>query len=308
MHPIKNNDTHKKRVTYMLPSETELTYFYEIALSGSFSKAAARLSITQPSLSMAIKRLEKSLGTELFYRNSTGVTLTRAGEKLLPQIEDLLSRWNNIKQQVTATHHAIAGRVTIGCHLAMSSYVGPLISYFLKTYPGIEINLVAETSDKISELVIGSSVDIGIVVNPLEHPEFVIKNIIETDFTFWHNDHRQTMQRFNTDETVIIYDPQMPQAVKLLKQIESDHRFSYARLSRVNGMENVANLAAHDCGIAILPACFVKGIFGGKLQRIHDTPFITNKTCLIYRHENKRVLAVKTIVDELRKHIKENFS
>lgn len=52
----------------MLPSVTELTYFYEVAIAGSFSRAAKKLSISQPSLSLAIKRLEKTLNVSLFVK------------------------------------------------------------------------------------------------------------------------------------------------------------------------------------------------------------------------------------------------
>lgn len=248
----------------MLPSANELTYFHEVALSGSFSKAASRLNISQSSLSMAIKRLEKTLDIKLFYRNSHGVTLTRAGKELLPHIEDLLIRWDNIKLQVTATHHKVKGTVTIGCHLMMSPYIGPLIAYLLKMHPGIEVNLRTETSEKITALVMDLSVDIGIVVNPVEHPSLVISNIIETDFTFWTGAGNLPVQQFNSGEAIVICDPEIPQVTTLLKQLDT-HRLSYSRISKVNGMENVANLAFHGCGIAILPACFVAGVFGGKL-------------------------------------------
>src|SRR3990167_2344912 len=115
----------------MLPSATDLSYFHEVAVAGSLSSAANRLNISQPSLSIAIKRLERLLSTSLFNRNKNGVTLTKAGNKLLPHIEEMLSRWNSIKAEVISSHHDLVGTVTLGCHLMMSAYMSSIISQLL---------------------------------------------------------------------------------------------------------------------------------------------------------------------------------
>ena len=67
----------------MLPSPTEILYFNEIAKTSNLSRAAERLGVTQPTLSLALKRLEDTIGMPLMIRSKTGVQLTRAGQKLL---------------------------------------------------------------------------------------------------------------------------------------------------------------------------------------------------------------------------------
>ena len=64
----------------MVPSAAELEYFLEVSSTLNLSRASERLGISQPSLSLAIKRLEQSVGTELFIRHKHGVTLTQAAD------------------------------------------------------------------------------------------------------------------------------------------------------------------------------------------------------------------------------------
>lgn len=67
----------------MIPSVAELTYFLEVSNSLNLSRASERLGISQPSLSLAIKRLEQTIGTSLFLRHKHGVSLTQAGKQAI---------------------------------------------------------------------------------------------------------------------------------------------------------------------------------------------------------------------------------
>ena len=74
-------------------SQAELKYFLEVANTKNLSRASERLGISQPTLSVAIKRLENSIGTELLIRQKRGVALTQAGKQLLIHAKQLLQYW-----------------------------------------------------------------------------------------------------------------------------------------------------------------------------------------------------------------------
>lgn len=112
----------------MLPTSTELTYFYEAAVAANFSHAAKNLNISQPILSMAMKRLEDSLKTALFYWQHHGVLLTRAGTELFHNVHELLNQWKMIHKQMIAAHTEIKGRLVIGCNSAYVAFIADGIS------------------------------------------------------------------------------------------------------------------------------------------------------------------------------------
>lgn len=83
----------------MLPSPGDLEYFTEIAATKNISRAAERLGISQPTLSMAIQRLETNIGAKLLIRSKTGVQLTRAGKRLAVNSRSLIRQWHDLKKK-----------------------------------------------------------------------------------------------------------------------------------------------------------------------------------------------------------------
>ncbi len=80
-----------------LPSATDLEYFLEIAEVKSISRGAERLGVTQPSLSLAMQRLEHNFGMDLLKRSKSGIALTEAGESLRAGARELLEIWEDVR-------------------------------------------------------------------------------------------------------------------------------------------------------------------------------------------------------------------
>src|SRR5690349_7643935 len=109
----------------MLPSPSELQYFIEVSNTLNVSRAAERLGISQPTLSLAIQRLEHGFGAPLLLRSKSGVTLTNAGRKLVAQARHLLDEWEKIRQDALKDESEIRGRYTLGCHASVALYSLP---------------------------------------------------------------------------------------------------------------------------------------------------------------------------------------
>lgn len=94
----------------MLASPTELYYFNEVCRTLNFSRASERLGISQPSLSQAMKRLERFIGAPLFLRLKSGVRLTKAGEQLHKHTDALLTLWERVKAESLASCQEVQGK------------------------------------------------------------------------------------------------------------------------------------------------------------------------------------------------------
>ncbi len=94
----------------------QLRHFLCVAETGSFSKAAVRLSLTQPVLSREVRMLEEEFGEQLFYRNGRGVVLSTAGELLAGHARDMVGISDQLKAEMSARRDTPSGKVVIALH------------------------------------------------------------------------------------------------------------------------------------------------------------------------------------------------
>jgi len=292
----------------MLPSAAELEYFLELCNSLNISRASERLGISQPSLSLAIKRLEQSVGTLLFVRHKHGVTLTQAGKQLVLHTRQLMQFWEKTKSEALASQHKIQGYFTLGCASTIAIYlVSELLPDLLETHPKLEIHLRHDISRKITESVINLSTDIGIVVNPLKHPDLIIRKLCNDEVTFWVGEGQRSIQDIHARQALILCDPDLTQSQSLIKKMKQAGIKS-ERILTTNSLEVVASLTAKGCGIGILPTRVAQAMYPDTLTRIPDAPVYSDEVCIIYRNENRQVQAVQAVVSAIKNSMVANPS
>lgn len=285
----------------MLPSATDLVYFYEVANELHFSRAAKKLNVSQPSLSLAIKRLEKSLATYLFIRHKRGVTLTRAGTELFINVKKLLIQWENTIANIKDTTHGIKGKVNIGCHSTLAPFMSHMVANLLDQYPNLEVNFHHGLAAKIMENIIHGYLDIGITTDPYPHQDVILQKIADTEFTYWASSKQLPKVDLQIENMVIICDPQLPPTQYLLKQLQKIRCHKRLRLSTMNQIESIAAMTADNCGIGILPTAFTEHYFGDTLKKIPNAPIYKKPLCLAFRHENKNIKIIQIILNSIKK-------
>ena len=142
---------------------SKLDYVYAVYKEQSFTRAAEKLFISQPSLSAAIKKLEKMLGAPLFNRSGSAVTLTEVGLEYISAVEKIIKIREEFKSRVNDIYNLEVGRITVGGTNYLSSYVLPrIINRFAALYPKIEVNLVEAHSASLCEMIKSEEIDIVI--------------------------------------------------------------------------------------------------------------------------------------------------
>src|SRR3990167_10114348 len=145
----------------------DLKIFRDIAHEKSFVKTAKLNFLTQPSISTHLKHLEEKLGARLFERVPRKVTLTKEGELLLPHVEDLLLRHDNLKTCLAHAKHIPVGDVRIATIYSIGMYeLAPFLKKFIRTYPEIHIHHQYRQADLIYDLILEDKIDLGIVAYP----------------------------------------------------------------------------------------------------------------------------------------------
>ena len=161
----------------------QLRYFEALARHGHFGRAADACSISQPALSMQIKELEESLGTELFERSARRVRLTSIGEEFSARARDILRSVDELEDLVRASHDRLVGRLRIGVIPTIAPYLLPaIIGNLARLYDGLDIHVRETlTSTLVQELVDGR-LDTAIVALPVSEPSLCEVALFEEDF------------------------------------------------------------------------------------------------------------------------------
>lgn len=156
----------------------QLQYMLKVAEEKSFSKAAQKLFIAQPSLSQYIQKLEQQLGVELFDRTTIPLRLTFAGELYIETAKKILDLKDQLSQQMEDIANLKKGRLTIGLSAFRTTYIMPrVLPSFHAQFPGIEVVLVEGTSSELSDLALKGSTDITVMTLPVQENLFNYESI-----------------------------------------------------------------------------------------------------------------------------------
>jgi len=148
-----------------------MQYFLCLAQEGNVTRAARQLNIVQPALSMQIAKLEKSLGKQLFYRASRGMSLTSAGEALMQRIAPIISDIDRVRDEIGQLDGKISGRVSIGMIASVAQSTLPTSSATIAAkYPEIHLLVCEGYSETMLEWVTAGQLDIAIVNTPAPRP------------------------------------------------------------------------------------------------------------------------------------------
>ncbi|HEV2609323.1 MAG TPA: LysR family transcriptional regulator [Noviherbaspirillum sp.] len=140
----------------------QLRAFVTIAREGSLTRAAERLHLTQPAVSLQIKSLQSALGLQLFTRTPKGMTLTDDGAKLLPFAERVIESMAEFRQGADALHSTLTGRLAIGTILDPEFIrLGAFLKRLVESYPQLSTELHHGMSGWVLQQVKSGDLDVG---------------------------------------------------------------------------------------------------------------------------------------------------
>ena len=157
----------------------QLKYFCSVVRYGSFTKAAEQEGIAQPTLSLQIRRLEKSVGSTLFVRLARSVRLTHAGEIFYSHAKEIIRRSRLAETQVRQLENGIGGPLRIGVIPTVLPYfLAPHLSEFSTLYPEVDIILTEDVTTNLIDKLRAGDLDVIIVSLPLRQPDFVCSELL----------------------------------------------------------------------------------------------------------------------------------
>lgn len=159
--------------------------FYWAAKTGSLTKAAKALYLTQPSVSHAIKQLEERFGLSLFTRTAKGVTLTQEGMVLYSYIEQSQILITLAEEKMAALKNLDSGELRIGGSDSLfKHYLLPYLEQFHRRYPGVKLHLNHGTTPEIISFLKEGRIDLGVVRMPIVDSQLEVRESIELQDCF----------------------------------------------------------------------------------------------------------------------------
>ncbi|MCH5265151.1 MAG: LysR family transcriptional regulator [Lachnospiraceae bacterium] len=141
----------------------QVHYIITLAEEGSFSKAAKKLSVTQPSISQLIKNMEAQLGVLLFDRSFTPIRLTTVGQAYYDAAKKIQSTERELENRISEIHELKTGTLTIGTTPFRGAYMLPgSFSAFQAAFPEIKLNIITTNAGKLKSLLLSGEIDICI--------------------------------------------------------------------------------------------------------------------------------------------------
>lgn len=163
---------------------SELQVFLTVAREGSFSRAAERLYRTQPAVSLAIRKLEESLGQPLFVRGARPVRLTDAGQLLREYAERLLNLRDEVKKGLLDLEGLKRGELSLGVNESSIHALLPALAKFREAHPGVQVRLHRMFSRDIPHEVVNYRLDLGAVSYVPRDAQLQATEILKDELTF----------------------------------------------------------------------------------------------------------------------------
>jgi len=239
----------------------QLRYFSVLAETLNFHRAAERLNISQPPLTVAIRKLEDDLGVALFDRDARGARLTAAGQAALALAREALAAADQMRQAVRQGAAGLSGRLAVGfIGSAIGELLPRIVSPFRQAYPQVELSLEELNSVDIVRGIAARRLDVGLVRLPVMDSAPVRIDVIERDVLVAAMPRDDLLARRKvvplaalSDRSFILYSP--VSVLHATIRLEC-HRAGFTPLVTQEAVQvqTILSLVEAGLGVALIPA------------------------------------------------------
>ncbi len=246
--------------------DTKLYTVLQVYESGSFVKAAEKLSITQPAVSHHIKMLEEELNVRIFERKSGKLVVTRQGEEVIKCAKKLLAIYNNLQQDLNDSR-SLVSHLTIGVtHTVESNPIAEALAKYCAEQQNVNVKLITGTINNLYIMLKSYEIDMAVVEGRIPDPN-IHYLLLDTDYLVLavsvnHPFAKRSMVTLNElkKERMILRLPGSGTRNLFVAHLESNNMSikDFNVILEVDNMATIKDLIRRDFGVSILPrsVCF----------------------------------------------------
>lgn len=248
---------------------TQMRYVVAVAEHRGFGSAARACHVTQPTLSMQVKKIEDLLGATLFDRSSTPVTTTTLGQQVVAQAKRVLDQTRRLEDLVMHTKEEVSGTVRLGVIPTLAPYLLPLAWPKLQAqYPKLTLSVEERQTDAIVSALKRGDLDIGLLATPLDERDIREKPLFLEPFHLYsspgHPLSNQELVResdLNPDELWVLSEGHClrVQALSLCKKMERRRTRGRSLVFEGGSLETLMRIVENGSGYTLVPELAISG-------------------------------------------------
>lgn len=293
----------------------QVLYFLEVARMGNISRASEALFVSQPALSLQIKRLEEELGCELFLREPQGVSLTDAGRVFFREAKEMAESWNRFQEGVKLLGDVICDHVRIGIGArALSNGMFEAVVSFFERNPETEVTFITDIGDNVLEALKQHRINLALDEMPPEsmisHPErfYSVELLRERQCILLSREDPQAAYPELPFEALrgsaFISGPEHSLDAELMRMTCEKYGVRMSKVRRADSVEAMMVLIRSGKGVALGPSSFARRYGVAAVPMLPKTDAPLSLICLQQNSKNPLVVQVEAYLKE---YIRKNW-
>jgi LysR family hydrogen peroxide-inducible transcriptional activator len=278
---------------------TELRYIVAVARERHFGHAAEACFVSQPTLSVAVKKLEEELGVQLFERGPGEVTVTPPGQKIVEQAQRVLEEASRIKDLAAAGRDPLAGPLRLGAIYTIGPYLLPkLIPILRRVAPAMQLHIQENFTHRLGDALKSGEVDVILIALPFVEPGIETRALYDEPFFVavpkghaWEERKRITADELTRESLLLLGDGHC-----LRDQVLEFCNAPRTRAIEGGSLETIRQMVAAGVGVTVLPATAINPNAADPLIRILPLrPAPSRRVGLAWRKSFPRPEAIEAL-------------
>ena len=235
---------------------TRLRYFVAVVESGSFSRAAAALHMSQPALSRQVLLLEDEVGQRLLVRNGRGASANEAGLALLAHARGIFELADNARADMRERQSSPRGKVTVGLPPRVAQVLtADLVQRFREQYPEATVTIVESLSIRLREWLVAGTLDMAILFDPPPSPQLAEETLGREPLMLFGPQPLPRRMKLAELSALPLVMPSGPNALRQLLEAHTRPRgLALDIVAEVDSVLTVLSLVARGVAHTVLPA------------------------------------------------------
>ncbi len=295
---------------------TELRYIVAVARERHFGRAADACFVSQPTLSVAIRKLEEELNTQIFERTNTDVAMTSLGALIVDQAQRVLEEANTLKHLAKHGQDPLSGPLRLGAIYTIAPYLLPsLVRVARERLPNAPLFLEENFTVKLLELLRQGALDCVVIAEPFASAGLNQIDLYDEPFLVavpkghpWEDRESIPHRELKEQNTLLLgtghcFRDHVLGVCPELNRLGSGATLGEQRSFEGSSLETIRQMVASGIGISVLPKTFTPEVTTpDHLIRYipFEEPIPTRRVCLVWRKNFPRVAAMKELAEVIR--------
>ncbi|HUL97461.1 MAG TPA: hydrogen peroxide-inducible genes activator [Usitatibacter sp.] len=287
---------------------TELRYVVALAQERHFGRAAQRCFVTQPTLSLALAKLEDELGMKLFERNKNEIIATPRGLAVVEQARRVLDEAGKIQDIARGGRDQLAGALRLGVIPTIGPYLLPdLIPILRKRAPAMPLSIEENLTGALAPMLREGELDVVIIALPFALPGVKTRVVYEEPFSVVVPEGHPWQARKGVkpgelaQENLLVLNNGHCFRDQVLEACPGQPNTALPEGRAGSSLETIRNMVASGLGVSVLPASALTTRYASKMLKIvpFSSPVPSRKVALAWRASFDRPLAIETLAEAI---------